>query len=81
MILKKSKNKEIRALFKTTSTSNKAIDSIIVNNEDNPGLVLKHKIENNVLEHLSRVNSTERSYARYEDGSYFQANFNMETSL
>ena len=53
VILKKSKNKEIRALFKTTSTSNIAIDSVIVNNEDNPNLALKHQIENNVLEHLA----------------------------
>ena len=53
MILKKSKNKEIRALFKTTSTSNITIDSVIVNNEDNPNLALKHQIENNVLEHLA----------------------------
>ena len=53
MILKKSKNKEIKALFKTTSTSNIAIYSVIVNNEDNPNLALKHQIENNVLEHLA----------------------------
>ena len=53
VILKRSKNKEIRALFKTTSTSNIAIDSVFVNNEDNPNLALKHQIENNVLEHLA----------------------------
>ena len=53
MIVKKSKNKEIRALFKTTSTSNIVIDSVIVNNQDNPNLALKHHIENSVLEHLA----------------------------
>ena len=53
VILKKSKNKEIRALFKTTSTSNIAIDSVIVNNKDNPNLALKHQIENNGLECLA----------------------------
>ena len=70
VILKESKNKEVRALFKTTSTSNIAIDSVIVNNEDNPNLALKHQIENNVLEHLAGL--TEHSYATYEDGSKFQ---------
>ena len=50
VILKKAENKEMKALFKTTNTSNIAIDSVI----DNPiNLALKHQIENNVLEHLA----------------------------